>query len=289
MRSIGSNRRNTLATYAIPIIGDMDVAEIATEDVLRVLEPIWRTKPETATRVRGRIENVLDWCRARKLRDGANPALWRGHLKHLSTGPQEERNGAASPGHALAGGTRVYGSVAHELRDVGPRPRIHHPDCCPHVGGDLATPSEFNLTEGVWHVPATRMKASVDHRVPLSERARTIIAGLPQIEGTAYVFPSARGRGWPLWIWPCLNSCAVYARGSPFTAFAARFGTGPRRKPNFPSEVVEMALAHTIESEVERAYRRGDLFQKRRALMEAWAAYCANSRKTMSGESQNAA
>ncbi len=129
--------RNTLNTYAIPIIGDIDVAEIATEDVLRVLEPIWRTKPETAVRVRGRIENVLDWCRARKLRDGANPALWRGHLKHLLPARKKMGNGAAPPRNALAGAARVYGGVAYELRDVGPRPRIHDPDRSPYIGGDF--------------------------------------------------------------------------------------------------------------------------------------------------------
>jgi integrase len=280
--------RNTLATYAIPIIGNMDVAEIATEDVLRVLEPIWRTKPETAVRVRGRIENVLDWCRARKLRDGANPALWRGHLKHLLPARKKKgtvRHHPAMPWQelpAFMAALRTNSAMSARALEFTILTAARTSEAI------LTTPSEFDLAEGVWHVPATRMKASVDHRVPLSERARTVIAGLPQVEGTAYVFASAR-RGRPLSNMAMLELLRGLRPGLTVHGFRSTFRDWAAEQTDFPSEVAEMALAHTIENEVERAYRRGDLFQKRRNLMDAWAAYCANSRETMSGESQNAA
>ncbi len=267
--------RNTLATYAIPIIGDTDVAEIATEDVLRVLEPIWRTKPETAVRVRGRIENVLDWCRARKLRDGANPALWRGHLKHLLPARKKKgtvRHHPAMPWQelpAFMAALRMNSAMSARALEFTILTAARTSEAI------LATPSEFNLTEGVWHVPATRMKASLDHRVPLSERARTVIAGLPQIEGTAYVFPSAR-RGRPLSNMAMLELLRGLRPGLTVHGFRSTFRDWAAEETEFPSEVVEMALAHTIENDVESAYRRGDLLPKRRALMEAWAAYCGS-------------
>ena len=268
--------RNTLATYAIPIIGDMDVAGIATEDVLRVLEPIWRTKPETAVRVRGRIENVLDWCRARKLRDGVNPALWRGHLKHLLPARKKKgtvRHHPAMPWQEMPAFMpllRANSAISARALEFTILTAARTSEAI------LATPSEFDLNKGVWHVPATRMKASVDHRVPLSERARDIIAGLPQVEGTAYVFPSAR-RGRPLSNMAMLELLRGLRSGLTVHGFRSTFRDWAAEETDFPSEVVEMALAHTIENDVESAYRRGDLLPKRRALMEAWAAYCGSA------------
>ena len=271
--------RNTLATYAIPIIGDMDVADIVTEDVLRVLEPIWRTKPETATRVRGRIENVLDWCRARKLRDGANPALWRGHLKHLL--PARKKKGSVRHHPAMPWQEMPEFMAALRTNSAMSARALEFTILTAARTSEaiLATPSEFDLNEGVWHVPATRMKASVDHRVPLSERARTVIAALPQIEGTGYVFPSAR-RERPLSNMAMLELLRGLRPGLTVHGFRSTFRDWAAEQTDFPSEVVEMALAHTIESEVERAYRRGDLFQKRRNLMDAWAAYCGSGVET---------
>ena len=245
-------------TYAIPIIGDMDVAEIATEDVLRVLEPIWRTKPETAVRVRGRIENVLDWCRARKLRDGANPALWRGHLKHLLPARKKKgtvRHHPAMPWQELPA---FMAAVACELRDVGPRPRIYDPDRCPHIGGDFGHAFRVRSQRrclacaGDTHEGICRPSRS-----PFRTGAY-IIAGLPQIEGTAYVFPSAR-RGRPLSNMAMLELLRGLRPGLTVHGFRCTFRDWAAEETDFPSEVVEMALAHTIESEVERAYRRGDL------------------------------
>jgi integrase len=138
---------------------------------------------------------------------------------------------------------------------------------------NLAVHEEFDLDEHIWHVPATRMKASVEHRVPLSERARDIVAMQPQIESTPYVFPSSR-QGRPLSSMAMLELLRGLRPGLTVHGFRSTFRDWAAEETDFPSEVVEMALAHTIENEVERAYRRGDLFQKRRALMDAWAAYC---------------
>jgi integrase len=137
----------------------------------------------------------------------------------------------------------------------------------------LAAHDELNLDENIWHVPAARMKASVEHRVPLSDRARSIVAALPRIEGTHYVFPGAR-QGRPLSRMAMLELLRGLRPGLTVHGFRSAFRDWAAEDTEFASEVVEMALAHTIESEVERAYRRGDLFQKRRALMDAWAAYC---------------
>ena len=257
--------RNTLATYAIPIIGDMDVAEITTEDILRVLEPIWRTKPETAVRLRGRIENVLDWCRARKLRDGANPT---GSVRHHPAMPWQEipafmallRANSAISARALEFTILTAARTSETI---------------------MATHSEFDLDKGVWHVPASRMKASVEHRVPLSTRAREIMGGLPRIDGTAYVFPGAR-QGRPLSSMSMLELLRGLRPGLAVHGFRSTFRDWAAEETEFPSEVVEMALAHRIENEVESPYWRGDLLPKRRALMEAWAAYCSGEdRKLM--------
>ena len=248
--------RNTLNTYAIPVIGDMDVAEIATEDVLRVLEPIWRTKPETAVRVRGRIENVLDWCRARKFRDGANPALWRGHLKHLLPARKKKgtvRHHPAMPWQelpAFMAALRTNSAMSARALEFTILTAARTSEAI------LATHAELDLGESVWHVPATRMKASVDHRVPLSERARNIIAALPQIEGTAYVFASSR-RGRPLSNMAMLELLRGLRPGLTVHGFRSTFRDWAAEETEFPSEVVEMALAHTIE-------------ERSRACLPAW-------------------
>jgi integrase len=268
--------RNTLESYANPIIGEMDVAAIATDDMLRVLEPIWRTKPETAVRVRGRIENVLDWCHARKLRDGANPALWRGHLKHLLPTRKKKGNVRHHPAMpwqdlpAFMALLRANSAISARALEFTILTAARTSETI------LATHNEFDLDERVWLVPAKRMKASVEHRVPLSERARQILAGLPRIDGTPYVFAGARP-GRPLSSMAMLELLRGLSPGLTVHGFRSTFRDWAAEETNFPSEVVEMALAHTIESEVERAYRRGDLFNKRRALMDAWAAYCASA------------
>ena len=267
--------RNTLESYAIPIIGDRDVAAITTEDIMRVLEPIWRTKPETGSRVRGRIENVLDWCRARNLRDGANPALWRGHLKHLLPARKKKgtvRHHPAMPWQELP----AFMPVLRANSAISARALEFTILTAARTSETImATHSEFDLGEGVWQVPAARMKASVEHRVPLSERARDVLAGVPKIEGTPYVFPGGRA-GRPLSSMAMLELLRGLRPGLTVHGFRSTFRDWAAEETNYPSEVVEMALAHTIENEVERAYRRGDLFQKRRALMDAWAAYCGS-------------
>ena len=196
-------------------------------------------------------------------------------------GAEEEGDRAAPPGHAVAGYPRVYGDLARELCDFRPRPRVHHPDRRAHLESILATHDEFDLDENIWHVPAQRMKASVGHRVPLSGRARDIIARLPRIEGVAYVFPGGR-LSTPLSSMAMLELLRGLRPGLTVHGFRSTFRDWAAEETDFPSEVVEMALAHSIESQVERAYRRGDLVPKRRALMEAWAAYCGSIDQSLS-------
>ena len=275
--------RNTLSSYAIPIIGHLDVAAITTDDILRVLEPIWQAKPETAVRVRGRIENVLDWCRARKHRDGANPALWRGHLKHLLPARKKKgtvRHHPAMPWRdipAFMVTLRANSAISARTLEFTILTAARTSESI------LATHDEFDLDENIWHVPAKRMKASVDHRVPLAARARDIIAGLPRIEGLPYVFPGGP-LDRPLSNMAMLELLRGLRPGLTVHGFRSTFRDWAAEETDFPSEVVEMALAHTIESQVERAYRRGDLFQKRRALMDAWAAYCSSTSAQSSAE-----
>lgn len=267
--------RNTLSTYAVPVMGDMDVAAIGTEDVLRVLEPIWHAKPETANRVRGRIESVLDWCRVRKYRDGANPALWRGHLNHLLPARKKKMGIRHHP--ALA--WREIPRFMQELRansSISARALEFTVLTAARTSeSTLATWEEFDLEENIWGVPAERMKASVAHRVPLSSSARDVIVALPQIEGNVYVFPGAKPRR-PLSNMAMLELLRGMRPGLTVHGFRSSFRDWAAEATDFPPEVIEMALAHTIESAVERAYRRGDLFEKRRGLMEAWAAFSAS-------------
>ena len=268
--------RNTLSTYATPKIGAMDVAAIATEDVLRVLEPIWKAMPETALRVRGRIENVLDWCRARKYRDGANPALWRGHLKHLLPARKKKGNVRHHPA-MLWREVPDFMAVLRANSSISARALEFTILTAARTSeSTLATHDEFDLDEKVWQVPAARMKASVEHRVPLSKRASEIVAGIPRSDGAGYVFPGAR-QGRPLSSMAMLELLRGLRPGLTVHGFRSSFRDWVAEATDFPSEVAEMALAHTIESDVERAYRRGDLFQKRRSLMGAWADYCGGA------------
>ena len=267
--------RNTLSTYAVPVIGDTDVATITTEDVLRVIEPIWHAKPETANRVRGRIESVLDWCRVRKYREGANPALWRGHLNHLL--PARKKKGGVRHHPALP--WLEIPAFMQELRantSISARALEFTILTAARTSeSTLATREELDLDEQIWRVPAPRMKAFVEHRVPLSSPACDLLDRLPQVESCAYVFPGARA-GRPLSNMAMLELVRGLRPGLTVHGFRSSFRDWASEETDFSPEVIEMALAHTIESAVERAYRRGDLFQKRRSLMEAWAAYCSN-------------
>ena len=268
----------TLATYAGPVFGSLPVQAIDVALVMKSLEPIWRSKPETASRLRGRIEAVLDWATVRGYRRGENPARWRGHLDKLLPARSKIRKVEHHP--ALP-----YAEIAEfikALRDqegVAAR-ALEFLILTAARSGEVigAQWDEVDLEEGVWIVPGTRMKAGREHRVPLSGAALAILEQSRQMRESEFVFPGSK-RGKPLSDMSMLAMLKRMGRDD-LTAhgFRSTFRDWAAERTNFPREVVEMALAHTIESKVEAAYRRGDLFQKRRQLMEGWARFCLKIR-----------
>lgn len=264
---------STLAKHAYPIIGDMVVADIETAHVLKVLEPIWKKTPETAGRVRGRIESVLDAAKVRGYRDGENPARWRGHLDQIL--PARTR---LSRGHHKAA---PYGSVPDILRKIRSRDAVgalalEFTILTAARTGEVigATWAEVDLEKGVWTVPASRMKAGREHRVPLSTRNLEILRQMKGLGGM-WVFPGSKGRqlsgmAMSMLLRRIPSDVTVHGFRSSFRDWAAECTT-------YPHEVCEMALAHTIANKAEAAYRRGDIFEKRRKLMEDWAVYCAGA------------
>lgn len=270
---------NTLATYAGPVLGSMLVRHVETPHVLAVLEPIWRDRTETATRLRARLELVLDWAAARGERQGLNPARWRGHLDKLLPKPSK----VATAGHHAALPWREIGPFMARLRaaeGMGAR-CLEFAVLTAARSGEArgATWSEIDIKARTWTVPAARMKAGREHRVPLSDAALALLAGLPRVVGNDLVFPAPRGG-----VLSDATLGAVLKRmGLDVTAhgFRSTFRDWCAESTSYPQHVAEMALAHTIGDKVEAAYRRGDLFDKRQRLMTDWADWCA---RTTTGE-----
>lgn len=262
---------NTLRTYAAPI-WDRPVDSITTEDVYDILQPIWTSKPETAKRVRGRIEAVLDAAKARKFRSGENPAAWRGNLASILP---KRRKGLQK--HHLA---MPYADVADFMvrlrKGAGLAARALEFTIltAARTGETIgARWDEIDLDSGVWTIPAERMKAGKDHRVALSASAVGLLRSLPQ--PGEFVFPGLK-RGTHLSNM-AMENVLRRMKAKPVTVhgFRSSFRDWSAEETNFPREFAEMALAHAVGSEVERAYRRGDGLERRRELMEAWAAYVA--------------
>lgn len=270
----------TLTKYAAPIRPRM-VEAISTREILEVLQPLWQRTPETAERLRGRIENVLDAAKAKGLRSGENPARWRGHLDQLL--PKRQR---LSRGHHTA---LPYADVPAFMANLRGREAtaaraLEFAILTAARSGEVlgATWAEIDLDGAVWTVPAARMKAGREHRVPLTTCAVELLRGLDaardaeKAKPSDRVFPSAKGDK-PL----SSMAMAMLLRrmGSAVTAhgFRSAFRDWASETTGFPHEVCEMALAHTIGNKAEAAYRRGDLFNKRRALMDAWASYCGEN------------
>lgn len=264
--------RNTLDTYVYPVIGDLPVAEIETAHVLKILEPIWKGKAETASRIRGRIETVLDSAKARGFRQGENPARWRGHLAQIL--PARTR---LSRGHHKAISFEQIPSFVRALhkRDAVAALALEFTILTAARSGEVigATWGEVDLAKAVWTIPADRMKAAKEHRVPLSARAVAILESL-QLLDSEYLFPGAKGGKLSgMAIGMLMRRMKVDAT---VHGFRSSFRDWAAECTGYAHEVAEMALAHTIENKVERAYRRGDLFDKRRRLIDDWATYCAN-------------
>jgi integrase len=269
-----SQWENTLATYAEPVLGRLSIQAIDTGLVLKVLEPIWKTKPETASRIRGRIEAILDWAKVRGLRQGENPARWRGHLDHLLPAKAKVRrvkHHAALPYAELPdfiANLRAQESVAARALEFTILTAARTGDT---IG---AVWDEVNTSEKIWTVPAGRMKAGKEHRVPLSSRALAILRDAHDLRTADCVFPGGKA-GKPLSNMAMTEVLRRMGRGDVTVhGFRSTLRDWAAERTNFPSEVVEMALAHAVGNKVEAAYRRGDLFDKRRRLMAEWATYC---------------
>jgi integrase len=268
----GEQWRNTLqSTY--PTIGDLQVRDVALPHVLAVLQPIWRTKTETASRLRGRIESVLDWATARGYREGLNPARWKGHLDHLLPSPRR----IMKSGHHAALPVGEVGAFMQRLRaQQGASARaLEFVILTAARSGEArgAKWAEIDLDAATWTVPAERMKAHKEHRVPLSKAAIMLLRGLPRIADTDLVFPAPRGGQLS-----DMSLVAVTRRMDVEAVphgFRSTFRDWCSERTNYPREVAEMALAHAIGNAVEAAYRRGDLFEKRRLMMEDWARFLA--------------
>jgi integrase len=268
--------RSTLATYCYPIFGDLPVAEVDTGLVLKALETIWTTKPETAGRVRGRVEAVLDWAKARGYRDGENPALWRGHLDKLLPNRRKVRRVRNHPAMPYEDLPAFMSEL--RLRDgMGARALEFTILTAARTSEAIgARWSEIDLIGAMWTVPAERMKAGKEHRVPLPQAALDLLKALPR-DGE-FVFAGGRA-GRPLSNMAMLELLRGMKAGSGYVphGFRSSFRDWCAERTNYPSEVAEAALAHAIESRVQAAYRRGDLLEKRKRLMEDWASFCCGS------------
>ncbi|MHB8408281.1 MAG: tyrosine-type recombinase/integrase [Acidiferrobacterales bacterium] len=264
--------RATLALYAHPVMGNLSVESIELGHVLRVLEPIWTTKNETASRLRGRIESVLDWCTVRGYRKGDNPARWRGHLDQLLPKPSK----VAKVEHHPAIPVSEISAFMKDLRPqqgMGAR-ALEFVTLTAARSGEVrgAAWAEIDLRGAVWTIPAERMKAGKEHRVPLSRQAVALLKSLPRVEGSPFVFPSQSLA--PL---SDMTLSAVMRRmGVAAVPHGLRstFRDWCAEHTNYPREVAEQALAHSLPDKVEAAYRRGDLFGKRTLLMQEWADFC---------------
>jgi integrase len=272
----------TLRDYAAPL-RPLPVDKITTDDVLSVLRPMWQEKPETASRLRGRIERVFDAARAQGLRNSENPARWRGHLDQLL--PKRQR---LTRGHHAA---MNYVELPAFMTDLQAREAISAAALEFTVltgarSGEVlgARWDEFDLDRAQWTIPAARMKAGREHRVPLSQRALEVAKAMHEARNGDFVFPGQKP-GRPLSVMALemvlrrmkIDRVTVHGFRSAFRDWAAEC-------TSFPNEVCEAALAHVIENKAEAAYRRSDLFDKRRKLMEAWAAYCAQGRQSRSAQ-----
>jgi integrase len=268
----------SLAQHAYPSIGNVPVAELnnarGTDLVMQVLEPIWITKTVTASRLRGRIEKILDWAKVRGYRDGENPARWRGHLDKLLQAPSK----VASVKHHAA---MPYGEVPAFMVKLGlddsvPARALEFAILTAARTAEVlgAKRSEIDRKARIWTIPPERMKGRKEHRVPVSEAA---MATVDSSRGE-FLFPG-RKRGTHLTHNMLLRTLRkLGVDGAAVHGFRSSFRDWGSEVRSYPSELLEMALAHSVGSRVEKAYRRGDMLEKRHQLMEDWARFCASGR-----------
>jgi integrase len=266
----GDQWRNTLKDYAYPVIGNVFVRDVEQAHVMRVLEPIWMDKTETAKRLRGRLEKVLDWARVRGFRSGENPARWRGHLDTLLQSPGKVQKRAHFPALPFD----ELGAFMVELRQhegMGAR-ALEFAILTAARSGEVrgATWGEIDLADATWTIPAERMKMKREHRVALNAEAVTLLKALPHTGDL--IFPNTKKAALS-----DMTLTAVLRRmgRSDITVhgFRSTFRDWASERTNYPRDVAEMALAHAIGDKVEAAYRRGDLFEKRRRMMREWGKF----------------
>jgi integrase len=279
---------NTLATYASPVFGQLPVAEIDTALIVKCLTPIWQTKTETASRLRGRIESVLGWAATSGYRTGENPARWKGHLENLLANLSKT---SRTKNHPSLPWQRIGDFMAAlKAREGNASRAIAFTILTASRSGEVrgARWSEFNFKEKVWTIPAERMKAHREHQVPLSDAALALLGAMPQTG--EFVFPGTKGQplsdmsltavirrmnsdeSKPVWLDAAGQGITVHGFRSTFRMWTAETTAYPR-------EVAEHALAHKLPDAVERAYQRGTQFLKRQLLMAEWGLYCTTAKK----------
>lgn len=269
----GDQWRNTLATYAYPLIGKVLVRDVALSHIMQILDPIWTRKTETASRLRGRIEKVLDYATASGYRTGDNPARWKGHLDTILATPSK----VAKVEHHAALIYAEMGSFMDKLRKqegMGAR-ALEFAILTAARSGEVrdATWAEVDLDSAVWTISADRMKAGKEHRIPLSDDAVQLLRNLPRFEDCNLIFASTKGKALS-----DMTLTAVLRRmGLQVTAhgFRSTFRDWAGETTAYPREVIEHALAHQLKDKAEAAYARGTLFDKRRRLMADWSKFCA--------------
>jgi integrase len=264
---------STLETYAFPVLGGMDVSAIGLPEILSVLKPIWLEKTETATRVRGRIESVLDYATVHNWRAGDNPARWRGLLDKVLPAPgkiAQTEHHKAMPSEETPAFMRLM-EGAKGTSPAALRLLVLTAARSGEIRG--ARWDEFDLVGGVWTIPAERMKAGAEHRVPLSKQALRLLSELPRFDGVELLFPSALDGKKPISDMTMTN--LLRKRGMEYVphGFRSTFRDWAGDNTEYPRELIEAALAHTIENKTEAAYRRKSALERRRPLMQDWADY----------------
>lgn len=269
--------RTTVETYANPVIGKLHVKDVSLAHILKILEPLWSEKTETASRLRGRIEAVLDWSIARGMREGPNPARWKGNLDVILPA----RSKVSTVRHQPAMAWHDIPAFIDKLRSkegVGAR-ALEFAILTATRSGEVrgAVWEELDLDRGVWVIPAKRMKAGKEHRIPLSEPALALLQGIAPKVKTGLVFPSSKDT--PLSDMTLTQLLRRMQRDCTVHGFRSTFRDWAGESSSFPREVIEHALAHQLKDKAEAAYARGDLFVKRTRLMKAWADYLSQPRQ----------
>jgi integrase len=266
---------NTLSTYAYPFIGKVLVRDIEVEHVLTILTPIWKTKNETASRVRGRIETVLDWASARNYRSKENPARWKGLLDKLLPAPSKvkvvEHYKAMPIDEAPGFVTRL------RMQEGMAALALEFAILCAARSGEVrgARWSEIDMQTCLWTIPKERMKAGKEHRVPLNAQAMEILAAIPNIDPIGLIFIAPKGGALSdMTLTALMRRMKVDAVPH---GFRSTFRDWVSERTNYPRELAEQALAHSIESKVEAAYRRGDVLEKRRIMMVEWGRFLSST------------